>query len=121
LVEAYAKARNARDQAALLALIHPGTVSYLRANDPDELEKKLLRAIVNPMPEAYQFELLPIEVIGPYDAVKKQVDIQFAYARLPVTPDHYLRVTAGDFDLGELIAHEPQGWFIVWPLEWIAK
>ena len=117
-IQEYAKARNSGDRDALLRIIHPATLAHLREHDPDELDRKLSRILKKPMPDTFEFALLPIDTPGPFDRAKKQADMQFAYAVFLVVPQYFIKVQQGDFNLGEMIAQKSGRWSIVWPIRW---
>lgn len=89
-----ALATQAKDKAALKALIHPDVVTYMEANDPAKLEEILDAWTVIQIPENYLLAVKPVNEIGEYNAQTQTMNVTGQEMYFPVPPSHFMVIVA---------------------------
>ena len=87
-------ATQAKDKAALKALIHPDVLKYMQEHDPAKLEEILNAWTVIAIPENYLFAVKPVSEIGEYDAKTQTMNVTGQPMYFPVPPSHFMVMVA---------------------------
>ena len=89
-----AVATQAKDKAALKALIHPEVVKHMQKHDPGKLEEILNAWTVIAIPENYLFAVKPVSEISEYDAKTQTMNVTGQQMYFPVPPSHFMVLVA---------------------------
>jgi len=84
----------AKDKAALKALIHPEVVEHMQEHAPAKLEEILNAWTVIAIPENYLFAVKPVSEIGEYDAKTQTMNVTGQPMYFPVPPSHFMVMVA---------------------------
>jgi hypothetical protein len=94
LGQSKAAATQAKDKAALRALIHPEVVEHMQEHDPAKLEEILNAWTVIAIPENYLFAVKPVSEIDEYDAKTQTMNVTGQSMYFPVPPSHFMVMVA---------------------------
>ena len=89
-----ALATQAKDKAALKALIHPDVVKHMQTHEPEKLEGILNAWTVIVIPENYLLAVKPVHEIGEYDPKTQTMNVTGQTMYFPVPPSHFMVIVA---------------------------
>lgn len=85
-----AAATQAKDKAALKALIHPQVLKHMQENNPEKLEELLQAWTEITIPENYMFGVKPVSEISEYDTKTQSMNVTGQTMHFPVPPTHFM-------------------------------
>lgn len=94
LGQSKAAATQAKDKAALKALIHPEVLKHMQEHEPVKLEEILNAWTVIVIPENYLIAVKPVSEIGEYDAKTQTMNVTGQEMYFPVAPSHFMVMVA---------------------------
>lgn len=87
----------AKNQTTLMSLIHPDVVAYLKANDPEKLDKTIQNWLKTKVPPNHEFIVQPIKEVPDYDPATQTLTFGAIKMYFPTPPTAFM-ILVGDLE-----------------------
>lgn len=87
----------AKNQTALMSLIHPDVVAYMKANDPEKLDKTIQNWLKTKVPPNHEFIVQPIKEVPDYDPATQTLRFGAITMYFPTPPSAFM-ILIGDLE-----------------------
>ncbi len=87
----------AKDKNALTALIHPEVVSYMKTNDPQQLDETMKNWMNTKVPPNHEFIVQPVTEVPDYDPSSQMLTFGSVKMYFPTPPSDFL-ILIGDVE-----------------------
>lgn len=87
----------AKNKTALMSLIHPDVVAYMKANDPQKLDKTIQNWLKTKIPPNHEFIVQPIKEVPDYDPATQTLRFGAIKMYFPTPPTAFM-ILIGDLE-----------------------